>query len=267
MSAAQLQEQASVETKQRLRLLSYNIQTGIASTRLHHYVTHSWKHVLPHAQGLENLDRIAHLISDFDIVALQEVDAGSLRSRFINQAEYLAKRGRFPYWYCQTNRNLGHFAQNSNALLGRFRPVEVKEHKLPGLPGRGAIMARYGSGDATSLVLLLIHLALGQRARLRQLGYLSELINDYPHVVLMGDLNCQPDSPEMDILFRNTRLREPSHCLNTFPSWRPLRNIDHILTTPDLEISNMRVLRHSFSDHLPIALEITVPDSINLQGP
>jgi endonuclease/exonuclease/phosphatase family metal-dependent hydrolase len=74
----------------RIRLLSYNIQVGMASTRPHHYLTESWKHVLPHAKSYDNLTRIAHAISGFDIVALQEVDAGSLRTSFINQIEYLA---------------------------------------------------------------------------------------------------------------------------------------------------------------------------------
>lgn len=263
MNFAQAEQHSSSDAKRRLRLLSYNIQTGIASSRPHHYLTHSWKHVLPHAEGRDNLDKIGRLITDFDIVALQEVDAGSLRSRFINQAEYLSKRGQFPFWYCQTNRNFGHIAQNSNALLSKVRPLEVIEHKLPGLPGRGAMVARYGTNGA-SLALLLIHLALGQRARLRQLGYISELVNEYEHVILMGDLNCQLQSREMDILFRSTRLREPPQRLNTFPSWRPLRNIDHILVTPSLEASNLRVLTHTYSDHLPIALEVTLPEGVEL---
>lgn len=263
MSLAKQTEQALPEDKKTLRLLSYNIQSGIATTRMHHYLTQGWKHVLPHAQSLGNLGKIGHLISEFDMVALQEVDAGSWRSRFINQAEYLANCGQFPYWYSQTNRNLGKIAQNSTALLSKYHPSEVAEHKLPGLPGRGAMVVRYGD-KGSDLVLLLIHLALGQRARLRQLGYISELVNEHEHVVLMGDLNCRPESPEMDILFKNTRLREPAQALNTFPSWRPQRNIDHILVTPLLEINNVRVLSHPFSDHLPIAVELTVPDSIQL---
>ena len=31
-----------------LRLLSFNIQVGIQTTRYRHYVTNGWKHVLPH---------------------------------------------------------------------------------------------------------------------------------------------------------------------------------------------------------------------------
>lgn len=248
----------------RLRILSYNIQVGITTLRPHHYVTHSWKHVLPHTQRLSNLDRIARLVGDFDVVALQEVDAGSLRSNYINQTEYLAERARFPYWYHQVNRNLGHLAQHSNGLLSRYRPSEVTELRLPGLiPGRGAIVARFGAAEH-SLAVFILHLALSRRARLRQLDYLSELVNHYPHAILMGDMNCRPDSPEMGVLFRRTRLREPPEEILTFPSWRPQFHIDHILVTPGLRVREVQALNHAYSDHLPIAMDIELPDELNL---
>ena len=107
----------------RLRLLSYNIQAGIAANSYRHYLTHSWKHILPCPKRLDNLDRIARLLGGFDIVGLQEVDGGSLRSGFINQTEYLALSARFPYWHDQTNRNLGKFAQHSTGLLSRLCPA------------------------------------------------------------------------------------------------------------------------------------------------
>lgn len=252
------------QRKTHLRLLSYNVQAGVASTRAHHYVTQGWKHVLPHPRSFENLDRIAHLVSDYDVVALQEVDAGSMRSYFINQVEYLARRGRFPFWYHQTNRNLGKFAQHSNGLLSKIQPHDVVEHKLPGLiPGRGLMMARYGEGEHP-LVVLLAHLALSKRARMQQLAFIGEIVNAYQHVVLMGDLNCQPQSEEMNVLLENTHLCAPLAALHTFPSWRPFRNIDHILVTPSLKISNIQVLKQVLSDHLPISLELALPDSVHL---
>ena len=248
----------------RLRLLSYNIQVGISSTRPHHYLTKSWKHVLPARRRLENLDKIAHLIRDYDIVALQEVDAGSRRTRFINLTEYLAEQAGYPFWHHQVNRDLAKIARHSNGLLSRIEPREIIDHKLPGLiPGRGALMARYGSAS-DPLVVMLIHLALGRTTRLRQLEYISEVVNEYPHVVLMGDVNCQPDSPEMDLLFRRTRLREPQEELCTFPSWSPNRNIDHILVTPELEVHQCHVVKHAHTDHLPSAMEVVVPEEIRL---
>ena len=45
-----------------LRIMSYNIQVGISTKRPHHYLTHSWKHILPHTQRLTNLDRVARLM-------------------------------------------------------------------------------------------------------------------------------------------------------------------------------------------------------------
>ncbi len=137
----------------RIKLLSFNIQVAIASTRTRHYLTQSWKHVLPHASHFDNLDRIAHLVSDYDIVGLQEVDGGSLRSHFVNQVEYLAERSHHPFWHQQTNRNLGRIAKHSNGLLSRFQPSEITEYKLPGvMPGR---IGMYGLSQGGESALFL----------------------------------------------------------------------------------------------------------------
>ncbi|HEY5603275.1 MAG TPA: endonuclease/exonuclease/phosphatase family protein [Gammaproteobacteria bacterium] len=254
----------NLNTGKRVRLLSYNIQVGIGSVSYRHYVTAAWKHVLPHAQIYENLHKIAHAIRGFDIVALQEMDAGSIRSSFINQAEYLATHAGFPFWYHQTNRKIANIARHSNGVLSKFKPSEVSDYKLPGfLPGRGVMVVRYGHPD-NPLILLIVHLALSKRARLRQLEFISEIVNCYEHVVVMGDLNCQPDSRELRHLLNTTNLCEPVHGLKTFPSWRPQRTIDHILASPSLEIYDVHVLDHLLSDHLPIAMEIRLPSGLEL---
>jgi len=249
---------------QRVRLLSYNVQAGISTARYRHYITHSWKHVLPHAQRFSNLDRISHLIRDYDIVGLQEVDAGSLRSGYVNLTQYLSDKANLPFWFDQTNRRIGRFASHSTGLISRFNPTEIVEHRLPGrIPGRGALFVRFGSRHA-SLVVLILHLALGRRARLRQIDYISEIVNEYPHVILMGDLNCHSNSAEMDFLINRTLMQEPFHGLDTFPSWRPQRNIDHILVTPTLYVDRVKVLNYSLSDHLPVEMEIILPESVRL---
>ncbi len=249
-----------------LRLMSFNIQVGIETRTYHQYFTRGWRHVLPDPQRLPNLRRIADLTRDFDLVGLQELDAGSLRSGFVDQAAFLAQAGDFPHWYQQTHRPLGRFAQHSKGLLSRLPATRVIEHRLPGrIPGRGALMVHFGLGQA-ELVVVLLHLALGQRARLSQLAYVAEQIADAQHVVVMGDFNCQSRSPELQYLCAETGLREPLHDMPTYPSWRPAHNIDHILISPSLTVESAEVLDAPYSDHLPMTMTIGLPNVLTAQS-
>ncbi len=245
--------------------MSYNVQVGIHTRKARDYLLGSWKHLLPHSQRLPNLDRVAQLIHDYDIIGLQEVDAGSIRSNFINLTEYLAERGDFPYWYHQVNRNLGQFAQHSNGFLSHYKPDCVEDLRLPGfIPGRQALLAYYEAGQ-DSLAVIVLHLALSRRARLAQLDYVADIVNQVPHAIVMGDLNCRIHSRELQRLFEKTSLREPAGNLCTFPSWRPVHNIDHILVSAELEVLNACVLDYPVSDHLPIMTEIKLPEGLHLQ--
>ncbi|KAA1175599.1 EEP domain-containing protein [Marinobacter salinexigens] len=247
------------EPHRHLRLLTFNIQVGINTSSYHHYVTRSWQHLLPHRRRIENLDHIARLISQYDVVALQECDGGSLRSGYINQVQYLAEAAGIPYWYQQLNRNLGQIAQHSNGLLSRYRPLDVTEHKLPGLiPGRGAIIARYGS-EEDPLVLVLMHLSLSKAGQQRQLGYIREQIADYKHVVLMGDMNNHAEELLTQTPLKETDLVPLPASAHSFPSWRPEKALDHILVSPSLEIRRSEVVSYPVSDHLPIAMDVALP--------
>ena len=250
------------EATNTLSLLSYNIQAGIATEKYRHYLTRSWKHVLPAAERSNNLDRISELINGYDIVALQEVDAGSIRSNFINQTRYLAENAGFPYWYDLTNRNLGLIAQQSIGILSRLACNRITEHRLPGfIPGRGALVVYIGD-RRNPLVLVTLHLSLSRRARKRQLEYIVDLVRHHEHVIIMGDMNCSADSMEMEFLCKKSGLHEPLRDLYTFPSWNPFRNIDHILVTPTINIHDVRVLNYPLSDHLPIAMDVELPEHI-----
>lgn len=246
--------------RRRLRLLSFNAQVGIPSSRLHHYVTNSWKHFLPFDGRMANLDRVARFISGFDLVGLQELDAGSLRSNYVDLTAYLSERAGFPHSYTRVNRDLGAFAKHSLGLLTRLEPGRVVMHRLPGrIPGRGAIEARFDLASGEDLVVFLVHLALGRRARLSQLDYVAERLSQEPHAVVMGDFNCHPDSRELRQLVSRTGLLDPMPSAATYPSWDPRRVFDHILLTPDLSVSDMRVYNVNLSDHLPVGIEIELP--------
>ena len=246
------------DATQRLQLLSCNILAGGSVRRYRDYVTHSWKHVLPTGKRA-NLDVLAGVIGEFDLVGLQEADAGSLRSGFLNQTQYLAEAAEFPFWSHQPNRRVSRLATSSNGLLARMQPDEVLDYPLPGrIPGRGALWARFGSGD-DALIVLIAHLALGPAARMRQLGFIAELIGQHPNVVLMGDLNTPPGSAELKMLYERTALEHPRESPVTFPSWRPTRAIDHILVSASIEVERRWALPHPVSDHLPVAATIRLP--------
>lgn len=250
--------------RRNLSLLSFNIQTGVETRDFHEYVTKSWKHLLPLRERMVNLNRIAKLVHSYDLVGLQEVDAGSLRTGYLDQTEYLAHHARFPFWYRQVNRSLGRIAQHSNGLLSRIEPLSVDNHKLPGLPGRGAMLVEFET-NREPLRVCIMHLALGQRARTRQLAYIRELIGEYSQLVVMGDFNCSTSSRELQELVHNTHLQLPTEEMMTFPSWRPSRKYDHILISDSLLLKKTRVLDHTHSDHLPIAVEIELPEGVYLK--
>ncbi|MNV66015.1 hypothetical protein D3C71_1587440 [compost metagenome] len=50
----------------------------------------------------------------------------------------------------------------------------------------------------------------------------------------------------------------------TFPSWRPQRCLDHILLSPSLTLERVEVLAQPISDHLPVAVEIRLPDALTV---
>jgi endonuclease/exonuclease/phosphatase family metal-dependent hydrolase len=253
-------EQTGLPADGRLRLLSFNIQVGISTQRYRHYLTRGWQHLLPHTGRAGNLQKIGSLLSDYDLVALQEADGGSLRSGYVNQVEHLAQLGAFPYWHQQLNRNLGRFAQHSNGVLSRLRPQDIEDHPLPGPAGRGAILVRFGEGE-DALAVVVMHLALGARTRTRQLAYIRELISGYRHHVLMGDMNTHAADLLETSPLRDLGLLAPQ-IEATFPSWRPQRCLDHILLSPTLTLEKVQVLAQPISDHLPVAVEIRLPASL-----
>ena len=109
-----------------------------------------------------------------------------------------------------------------------------------------------------------MHLALGRRARMRQLSYVSELVSHYSHLVMMGDFNCECGSREFRYLLDKTDLQGPSCDMMTFPSWRPNRKLDHILVSSSLKLAKAEVLNYAHSDHLPISVELELPENVTL---
>ncbi len=236
-----------------LRLASYNIQAGIGSHRLRHVVTHSHRYVVPHRHATTNLNRIARMLEGFDLVALQEADAGSFRTRFVHHVQHLAELAGFPHWHAQITREMGSIARMTLGVLSRLPWEQIIQHRLPASRhGRVALEIIYKLGGY-QVGVFVTHLSLRKASRMHQVQFLSKLINNHPAAILMGDLNCDPDSHEFAHLLSHTRLQDFMARPLTFPSWRPIKALDHIMATDDFALEDLRTIPVNYSDHLPIS--------------
>lgn len=252
----------NADAGRRLKLISFNMQAGLQTHRPRHYVTRGLGHVLPGRGDLGQLQRIGTLLADYDMAGLQETDAGSLRTRGLDQVAVLAEQAGHTYRCFQRNRNFGRLAQHGIALTSRWAPRSLERHPLPGrVRGRSALFAYYGEGEH-GLCVAVTHLALGAVARRSQMAYLAERIADQRHVILMGDTNCYPEELLQGPLGSThlTLAPEPPH---TYPSWNPRRAIDHILVSEGFTIHRCLIPAGVASDHLPLAVELDMPRGVN----
>lgn len=113
------------------------------------------------------------------------------------------------------------------------------------------------------ILFAVAHLSLTKATQQAQLAFLANLVGGYEHVVLMGDFNVEPAGLKQ-------RLLDPTglqvHCdqTKTYPSWNPVKKLDYILTSPSLIVQNYEVLQVPYSDHLPVAMEVLLPEGVEL---
>lgn len=245
-----------------LKLLSFNIQVGLHTERYRHYLTRAWRHALPGRGQHAALDEIAELIRGHDFVAIQEADAGSFRTGFVDQMAYLAEAAGFPQHGLAVTRDFKPFARHALGWLSRWPAAVIDEHDLPGpIRGRRALQIelRPPGHDGQRLAVFVTHLSLGRRAQGRQLDYLVERASGDAPAVIVGDLNAEPASLRAHPALQAAGFWLPDDPPPTFPSWAPSRSIDHILLSPGLRVARLETLRAARSDHLPLAAEIVLP--------
>lgn len=237
-----------------LRVMTYNIRAATES----------------------NLEQIAVEIESHrpDVVALQEVDVNwGERSGFENQAAYLAEAldmhsffGEIynlpPAEEREENRKYG------LVLLSRY-PIEYREnHRLTRLssqhdtdqpllmPGFPEIVIQVSE---RRVHIFNTHLDYRPDPFIRE-AEVSEMleiirgIDEQEPVILMGDLNAEPEDPELAALFnvfRDAWEGEEGEGF-TFPAAGPAKRIDYILYSDHFKITGVYVSDTQKSDHRPV---------------
>lgn len=235
-----------------MRFLLYNIRYGTGSA----VRNAPWQGYFQ--KTTDNLGAITDFIKSInpDIAGLVEVDGGSYRSGRKSQAEIIAAE-------------LGHYhsygCKYSSAGLAKYVPVMRKQGNA--FLSKDSIRSRqfhyFNKGvkrlvielELDNLVIFLVHLSLGFKVRHHQLGDLYSLVKNTkkPHIVA-GDFNLLAGgSDEIRLFCAATGLKSANESdLPSFPSRRPVKQLDFILHSPELVPSGFYVPDVAFSDHLPL---------------
>lgn len=221
-----------------LRVLSYNIFHGEKTN------------------GDIDMDVFADIISDHepDLVALQEVDSGVARSNYLDITEELSERtGLDGYFIKFRDYKEGEYGV---AILSKY-PVEDIDNiaaystsvyrKLP--------FAKVEISEDQFVYFNSSHLSTDDNERQEQTKQLAEYYNDKldnAPLIIAGDLNAEPDSPEMEVLLEHFEISD-KELRNTFSTRSGMRKkIDFVLhpAKENWEVKETKVTcRVDASDH------------------
>jgi endonuclease/exonuclease/phosphatase family metal-dependent hydrolase len=240
-----MQAQSSGSGRAELRILTYNV------------------HSCRGRSGRPDPLRIADVIASAepDVVALQELDVGRMRTGGVDQAHMIAQHLRVsahfhPALHVEEEKY-------GDAILTAMPSRLVKAAQLPsfGEP-RGAIWVEVAFGS-TRLQVVNTHFGLRRRERMLQARTLagddwlgSADCAAHP-AILAGDFNAVPRSRAYGILAEGLSkhvLTIPARA--TFPARFPVLRLDHIFTNQRARIVRYDVidtpLARTASDHLPL---------------
>jgi endonuclease/exonuclease/phosphatase family metal-dependent hydrolase len=243
-----------------MRLLVYNIRYATGTGPAFHLP-------VPGAGYLRSSRQILGNITDFiksadpDIVGLIEVDTGSIRTGMLNQAEHIARSlGHYSTYQCKygegsINQLVPIVRKQGNAFLAAPHVHGERFHYFD--TGIKRLIIELELED---VAVFLVHLSLKFRHRHHQLRYLHELVrkSEKP-VIVAGDFNTFWGEHEIFLFMRASGLKSANaNGLPSFPSRSPRKELDFVLYSEGIEVTNFSVADVRFSDHRPLICDFEV---------
>lgn len=227
------------EAQDTLRIMSYNIRN---------------------CRGLDNIydiQRTADVIrnSDADIIAIQEVDSVTRRSKGVDIADTLAILCKMHAYYSTAIEYDG--GKYGVAILSRKKAIATYRAALPGHEEKRTILI----AEYPELTFACTHLSLNEEDRMASLEIIDSIAKEYKKpFIIAGDLNDTPQSPFIKELSRNWKIIAPNE-EPTFPADKPNVTIDYIAAIKecerDIESVDSKVIEEpTVSDHRPIVTTI-----------
>jgi endonuclease/exonuclease/phosphatase family metal-dependent hydrolase len=243
-----------------LRLLVYNIRYATGTGPAFHLP-------VPGAGYLRSNRKVLAGITEFlrqeqpDIVGLIEVDTGSIRTRMVNQAEHIAQElGHYSTYQCKYGTgSINHFVpivrKQSNAFLAAPSVTGERFHYF-----ETGIKRLIIELELDEVCVFLVHLSLKFRQRQYQLRSLHDLIvQSHKPVIVAGDFNTFWGTHEIYLFMRAAGLRSANTAgLPSFPARVPRIELDFILVSEEIEVTDFRVPDVRFSDHRPLVCDFRV---------
>ena len=230
-----------------LRVLSYNIHYGQGN------------------DGVYDLERLAAVIQQAkpDLVALQEVDVGVLRSGRVHQARRLAELTGMAVRFGPTQHYEGGLF--GNAVLTHLPIKDVHIQPLPYSEStterttypRGAIQVTVQLKDRSPLHFISTHFQHNvPEDRVLEAKAINQhfAADDGVPVILAGDMNATPDAEPISILRSKWTNAIDATAMPSAPSSKPTSRIDYVFFRgAGLKLIHSEVIAASMaSDHRPV---------------
>lgn len=248
------------------------------STRIMTYNVHSCVGV----DDRLDVGRIAAVIAQSkpDIVCLQELDVGRMRTGGVDQAHAIASKLGMAFHFGPAMRV--EEEQYGDAILTALPMKLIKIGALPTLPRvrglepRGAIWTAIEIAPGVEVQVVNTHLGLvpleqrHQAAALMGKEWLGGEATVDP-LILIGDFNATSRYAcykQMTGTLRDAQKvlqQSGKRTIRTFPSRFPMLRIDHLFLSPRVEVldvhANTGPLARAASDHLPLIADFRVAAS------
>lgn len=213
-------------------------------------------------RGLDNsvnYQRVADAINktNADIVALQELDSATTRSKGVSVLNELATlTGMVATYRASINFQGGKYGIG---ILTRRKPLRVEGVALPGKEEQRSVLVV----EMKDYSLACSHFSLTETDRLKSVEIVDQLTSKYTNpVFLAGDLNANPGSSVIKAFSHNWQLLSDTTQL-TIPADKPTECIDYIMarkqaghsfTIIQAMVGNEPVA----SDHLPVLVKVRI---------
>lgn len=237
-SAAKTSGKAGNQT---IRILTYNVRNCLGM------------------DGKTDYKRVADVIKivNPDIVALQELDSATLRSKGAVVLNELARLSGMHSTYGGSIEYQG--GKYGVGILSREKPLAYNRVTLPGKEEPRSLLIV----ELDDLVIGCTHFSLTEADRLASAQIINNTFkNSSRPVFIAGDFNAVPESPVIKSL-ENKWVILNDTAAPTIPSDNPKRCIDYImvLKAPDYKFRTKQavvVQEPVASDHLPVWVQVNI---------